>query len=152
MRLIGTDGKQRGIFNFEEARKIAENENYDLILVNAHQNPIVVRLGNYKEWLYQQRKKEKETKKKPKETKEIRIGFNEALHDLQRKAKQIGEFLEEGHQVQIRMILRSRERFFVDLAEKRLNQFLELIPVAYKITLPLKKFPNFLLITLAKQK
>jgi len=152
VRLIGIDGKQRGIFSFEEAQKIAENENLDLILVNAHQTPIIVRLGNYKEWLYQKKKKEKGLKKKPKETKEVRIGFNEALHDFERKAKQTAEFLKEGHQVQIRMILKSREKLFIDLAEKKLNQFLELIPIPFKITSPLKKLPNLLVITLAKQK
>lgn len=152
VRLIGVDGKQRGIFSFEEAQKIAESENLDLILVNANQKPIIVKLGNYKEWLYQKKKKEKSIKKKPKETKEIRIGFNEALHDFERKAKQAAEFLEEGHQVQIRMVLKSREKLFIDLAEKKLNQFLELIPIPFKITSPLKKFPGLLVITIAKQK
>ena len=152
VRLIGLDGKQIGILSFDESKKIAEDQGLDLILVNAHQNPPVVKLGNYSEWLYQLKKKEKETKRKPKETKEIRIGFNEAKHDLERKAKMIEEFLNEGHQVQIRLIMRSREKLFIDLAEKKLNDFLNLIPVAYKIVNPLKKFSNFLLITIARQK
>lgn len=152
VRVIGTDGKQRGIFLLDEAKKIAEDEGQDLILVNRNQTPPVVRLGNYKVWLYEQKKKERETKKKIKETKEIRIGFNEALHDLERKAKMIKEFLEEGHQVQIRLILKSRERLFTEIAEKKLSEFLNLIPLNYKIVNPLKKFSNFLLIVIAKQK
>lgn len=152
VRVIGIDGKQRGIFSLDEAKKIAEDEGQDLILVNRNQTPPVVRLGNYKVWLYEQKKKEREAKKKIKETKEIRIGFNEALHDLERKAKMIKEFLEEGHQVQIRLILKSRERLFTEIAEKKLSEFLNLIPLNYKIVNPLKKFSNFLLIVIAKQK
>ncbi|MEM0476598.1 MAG: translation initiation factor IF-3 [Candidatus Aenigmatarchaeota archaeon] len=152
VRVIGIDGKQRGVFSLDEAKKIAEDEGQDLILVNRNQTPPVVRLGNYKVWLYEQKKKEREAKKKIKETKEIRIGFNEALHDLERKAKMIKEFLEEGHQVQIRLILKSRERLFTEIAEKKLSEFLNLIPLNYKIVNPLKKFSNFLLIVIAKQK
>jgi len=152
LRLIGSDGKQLGIFSFEEAKKISEEKNEDLILVSANAVPPVVRLGNYKEWYYKKRKKEKEIKKKPKETKEIRIGFNEALHDLQRKANQIDEFLKEGHQVQIKMILKSRERLFLDLAEKKIEEFLGLLQEKYKVASPLKKFSNFLVIIISRQK
>lgn len=152
VRIIGIDGKQKGIFSLEEAKKIAESDGYDLILLNGNQKPPVVKLGNYKEWIYQQKKRERETKKKTKETKEIRIGFNEALYDLERKAQMIKKFLEEGHQVQIRLTLRSRERLFIDLAEKKINEFLSIILIPYKVVNPLKVFSNFLLITIAKQK
>jgi len=152
IRLIGTDGKQIGVISFEEAQRVADQNGLDLILVNKNQTPPVVKLGNYKEWLYQKKKKEKELKKKPKETKEMRIGFNEARHDLERKAKQISEFLEEGHQVQIKLMLKSRERLFTDLAQKKLNEFLNLISVPFKVVSEVKSFSNYLTITIAKQK
>ncbi len=152
VRLIGTDGRQLGIFNFEEAQKIAERENLDLILVNEKQNPLVVRLGNYGQYLYQREKKEREISKKQKEVKEIRIGFNEALFDLKRKSKLIKEFLEEGHQVQIRLNLKGRERLFEDLAEQKLNNFLNLVGelIKFKITQPLKKYSSFYTLMISK--
>jgi translation initiation factor IF-3 len=150
VRLIGTDNKQIGIFSLSEAEKIAEKEGYDLILVNSQQSPIVVRLGNYGAYLYQKEKKERKAKKEQKEAKEIRISFREALYDLKRKAEMAKEFLSKGHQVQIKLILKGRERNFLNLAEEKLNNFLNLLSeiTSYKISQPIKKTPNFLLIIL----
>lgn len=151
MRLIGIDGKQIGIFSFDEALKIVEKEGLDLILVNSNQKPIVVKLGNYGAYLYQKEKKERKSKKERKETKEVRIGFKEADYDLKRKANLVKEFLEEGHQVQIRLILKGRERMFPELAEEKFNKFLNLVGelTKFKISQPLKKQLNFLMIVLS---
>lgn len=150
--MIGNDGKQVGIFNFEEAKQIAEQQKLDLILVNEKAQPVVVRLGNYGVFLYQKEKKSKLIQKKQKETKEIRIGFREAEHDLKRKAEIIKKFLQEGHQVQIRLILKGRENLFNDLAEEKINKFLNLISEIsqFKISQPLKKVSNFYFVILSK--
>ncbi len=151
VRLIGVDGKQLGIFSFNEALEIAKKENLDLILVNSNQKPIVVKLGNYGAYLYQKEKKERKLRKERKETKEVRIGFKEAEYDLKRKANLVKEFLEEGHQVQIRLMLKGREKMFADLAEEKFNKFLNLVSelTKFKISQPLKKQPNFLMTVLS---
>jgi translation initiation factor IF-3 len=154
VRLIGTDGKQIGVFSLTEAQKIAEEKDFDLILVNPNQKPIVVRLGNYGAYLYQKEKKERKAKKEQKETKEIRISFREAEYDLKRKANLIKEFLSQGHQVQIKLMLKGRERNFQDLAEEKMNNFLKIIGelTNYKISQQLKKTSNFLMIILGPSK
>lgn len=154
VRLIGDDGKMIGIFSFQEAQQIAEEKNLDLILVNARQNPVIVKLGDYGAYVYQQEKKERKAKKEQKETKEIRISFREAEYDLKRKANIAKDFLSKGHQVQIKLMLKGRERSFQDLAEEKLNNFLKIISeiVDYKITQQLKKTGNFLMIILGPGK
>lgn len=149
VRLIGTDGRQIGIFNLQEAQKYAEENELDLILVNSKADPVVVRLGNYHTFIYQKEKKEK-LKKKPKETKEVRISFNEAMHDLERKANVVKKFLEEKHQVQIRLMLKGRERNFPEKAEEKLNNFLNLIKekINFDLSAPIKKSNNFLSVVL----
>jgi len=134
-----------------EAEKIANEKGMDLILVNTQSNPIVVKLGNYGAYLYQQQKKERKIKQHQKETKEIRIGFREAFYDLRRKAEMAKEFLNKGHQIQIKLILKGRERNFSEMAEEKLNTFLNILNeiATYKITQPIKKSTNFLLIILA---
>ncbi len=151
--MIGVDGKQIGIVSLKEAEEIAEKENLDLILVNEKQNPVVVRLGNYGAYIYQKEKKERKIQKKQKETKEIRIGFNEAIFDLKRKAEMVKEFLEDGHQVQVRLMLKGREILFSDLAEEKLNNFLKLVGelIRFKISQPLKKSSNFYSIILSRE-
>ena len=150
IRLIGADNRQIGIFSLTEAEKIAQEKGFDLILINSQQSPIVVKLGNYGAYLYQKEKKERKAKKEQKEAKEIRISFREALYDIKRKAEMAKEFLNKGHQVQIKLILKGRERNFPDLAEEKLNNFLNLLSeiTSYKISQPIKKTPNFLLIIL----
>jgi translation initiation factor IF-3 len=150
VRLIGADNKQIGIVPLSEAEKIANEKGLDLILVNFQQNPIVVKLGNYGAYLYQKEKKERKAKKEQKETKEIRIGFREALYDLKRKTEMAKEFLSKGHQVQIKLILKGRERNFPELAEEKLNNFLNLLGeiTTYKVSQSIKKTSNFLLIIL----
>jgi len=150
VRLIGTDNRQRGIFSLSEAENIAQGEGLDLILINSQQDPIIVKLGKYGAYLYQKEKRERKAKKEQKEAKEIRISFREALHDLKRKTEMAKEFLGKGHQVQIKLFLKGRERNFPELAKEKLNNFLNLLSeiITYKISQPIKKTPNFLLIIL----
>lgn len=153
MRLIGNDDRQRGVFSLEEAKEIAEKEGYDLILVNAKQQPVVVKLVDYGAYIYQKEKKLKNIKKQ-KETKEVRISFTEAPYDLKRKAELSRKFLEDGHQVQIKLLLKGRERNFQDLADEKLNNFLKMISEIVKFTVnqPIKKTNNFLMIIISPSK
>ena len=151
VRLIGSDNKQIGIVDLEKAEEIASSEGLDLILVSDKQKPVVVKLGNYGAYIYKKEKKERKAKKEQKETKEIRIGFREAIYDLKRKAKIVKEFLSKGHQVQVRLILKGRERNFSDLAEEKLNNFLNLLGeiANHKISQPIRRSSNFLLVILS---
>lgn len=151
--MIGSDDRLRGIFSLEEAQKIADAEGLDLVLVNAKQDPIVVKLVDYGAYLYQLEKKQKGTKKQ-KETKEIRISFTEAEYDLKRKAELSKKFLENGHQIQIKLFLKGREKAFQELAEQKLNKFLEMINelAKYSMSQPIKKTPNFLMAVISPAK
>jgi len=99
--------------------------------------------------LYQLKRKRK--KEKGVELKEIRISFQEAEGDMKRKAKQIEEFLKEGHQVRIRMILKGRQLLHIDLAEEKIKKFLEMIEMPIKLTSEIKKQGNNLLVNISKK-
>lgn len=148
--MIGENGKQIGIIDFDEAKKIAEDKNLDLILVSEKADPPVLKLGDYKKFLYEKEKKEK--KKKISEIKEIRISFQEAINDLKRKAKQIEEFLEEGDQVRIRMILKGRQNLHVDLAKEKFENFLSLIENKFEKVDEIKKVGNNLVLIIKRKK
>ncbi|GIW65226.1 MAG: hypothetical protein KatS3mg093_205 [Candidatus Parcubacteria bacterium] len=104
---------------------------------------------DYGAYLYQKEKKQKGAKKQ-KETKEIRISFTEADYDLERKAELSKKFLENGHQIQIKLLLKGREKSFQELAEEKLNKFLTMISerIKYSTSQPIKKTNNFLLIVI----
>jgi translation initiation factor IF-3 len=147
--LISTEGKQIGILTLKEAIEIAEKNNTGLILISDKVDPPVVKLGDYQKYLYQLKRKQK--KEGGAELKEIRISFQEAEGDLKRKAKQIEEFLQEGHQVRIRMILKGRQLLHVDLAEEKIKKFLEMIEIPIKLTSEIKKQGNNLIVNISKK-
>ena len=99
--------------------------------------------------MYQLKRKRK--KEKGVELKEIRISFQEAEGDMKRKAKQIEEFLKEGHQVRIRMILKGRQLLHINLAEEKIKKFLEMIEMPIKLTSEIKKQGNNLLVNISKK-
>ncbi|MCS7184025.1 MAG: translation initiation factor IF-3 [Patescibacteria group bacterium] len=149
VRLIDENGKQIGIVDLEEAKKIAEKKKTGLILISEKAIPPVLKLGDYQKYLYNLKKKQKE--KSTSEIKEIRISFQEAEGDLKRKAKQAEEFLKEGNQIRIRMLLKGRQILHLDFAQEKMNKFLSLIEVPVKIISSIKQSGNNLIIIISKK-
>lgn len=149
VRLIDENGKQIGILDFQKAQKIAEDKNLGLILVSEKADPPVIKLGDYHKYLYSLKKKQKE--KNISEIKEVRISFQEAEGDLKRKAKQVEEFLQQGDQARIRMILKGRQILHLDLAKEKMNQFLQYLDLPVKIINPIKQAGNNLIMIISKK-
>jgi translation initiation factor IF-3 len=76
-----------------------------------------------KKFLYEQKKKEKEIKKKQKsaQTKEIRFTPETSEHDYKFKKQHVEDFLKEGHRVKVTIFYKGREI----LHKERGYQFLE---------------------------
>ncbi len=129
--------------------KIAEENAVGLILISEKADPPVVKLGDYFKYIYQLKKQAKKEKKS--EVKEIRISFQEGETDLLRKSKQIEEFLKEGHQVRLRMILKGRQLMHLDLAKGKINKVLENIEVPYKLINEIKLQGNNLIVLISKK-
>ena len=104
MRLIADDGKQVGVLSRDEALDYALAQGKDLVLIGENAQPPVAKAVDYKKFMYQEAKKEKEAKKGQKASgiKEVRVGSPfVAAGDLDTRARQIGEFLEEGYLVKV---------------------------------------------------
>lgn len=128
IRVIDETGKQIGIFPLEEALRLAEERNLDLIQVTEKVEPPVCKIMDYGKYLYWLQKKEGATRaKRSGELKGIRLGFTISLHDLETKANLAKKFLEKGNKIKIEMILRGREKGFSELAKEKINQFLEIL-------------------------
>lgn len=132
VRVIDEKGAQLGVFPIEEAVKMAEEQGLDLVEITAKVSPPICKIINYGKYQYQQEKKKKKGLKagqKTGEVKGIRIKFNTAKHDLEMRAKQAEEFLNEGNKVKIDMILRGREKAHQDLAKEKIKSLLDLISI-----------------------
>ena len=122
VRLISQDGEQIGILSKDEAIEKAEEADLDLVEVAPDASPPVCRLLDYGKFKYRQEKKKKQGQQKT-HVKEVRIGLMTEEHDLNTKASQIREFLEDGDRVVISMRLSGREKAHDDMAMEQLSEF-----------------------------
>jgi translation initiation factor IF-3 len=111
VRVIDENGGQLGIMNIRDARRMAEEQNLDLVNVAPTAKPPVCRIMDYGKFKYEQSKKEKEARKNQKviTLKEVRMTPNIDDHDFQVKLKNVAKFLNEGDKVKVSVRFRGRE-------------------------------------------
>jgi translation initiation factor IF-3 len=136
VRLIDENGKHLGIFDIDEALKIAKEKNLDLVEVSPKDDPVVVKIMDFGKFLYEEKKKEK---KKKQAIKVIRLSVRVKKHDLENKKNQILKFLNQGKKVKIEMILKGREKMHLDLAQKIFDDFVKSLGEKIKIEKPFSK-------------
>ena len=105
----------------------AEKMQMDLVEIAPNAVPPVVRIIDYKKFLYDKKKKEKEIKSKAQKTviKEIRFGPNTDDHDFEFKLRHAQGFLEEGAKVKAYVHFRGRTIVFKDRGELLLLRFIK---------------------------
>ena len=127
VRLIGAQGDQLGIVPITEALRIAQEEQTDLVEVAPQADPPVCRLMDYGKFLYEQSKKERESRKSQKQTeiKEIRLRPKTGEHDIAYKLRDARRFLQRGAKVKVRIRFRGREITHPELGRALLNRVAE---------------------------
>lgn len=127
VRVIGENGKQIGvmpIFNaIQEARKLG----VDLVEVADKAKPPVCKLINFKKFIYQEAKKERESKKAQKkgELKEIRFTPFIAKNDFETRIRRLKEFLGEGNKVRVVVRFTGRQLGHREFGQQVINRVLE---------------------------
>ncbi len=113
VRVIGSDGKQKGIMPLEAARDMARQVNLDLVEVSSSANPPVCRVMDHGKYMFERQKREKDKRKSQTrvEVKEIRLSPRTGDHDVKIALGKIQKFIGEGAKVKVRVRFRGRERF-----------------------------------------
>lgn len=129
LRLVG-ENVEAGIYPTTKAREMAEEQELDLVVISDKAEPFVARIMDYKKFLYEQKKKQKELKAKQVKVvvKEIRFGPQTDDHDYEFKKKHAEKFLEEGSKLKTYVFFKGRSIIFKDQGEillLRLAQELE---------------------------
>ncbi|MGI6257575.1 MAG: translation initiation factor IF-3 [Anaerovoracaceae bacterium] len=129
LRVISNDGEQLGIMSREEALRLSEEKNLDLVCISPNARPAVAKLMDYGKYRYEIQKKEKEAKKKQKTTqvKEIRLSTFIEDHDVQVKANTASKFLKDGDKVKVSLRFRGRERDYTAKGFEVMNKFAEAV-------------------------
>jgi len=125
VRLVGENIPEQGVFSLNEALKMAEELELDLVEISPNVDPPVCKIIDYQKYLYQQRKKAKEMKANASKIviKEIRFGPNTDEHDFQFKLKHAQTFLSEGAKVKAYVFFKGRSILFSQQGEKLLLRF-----------------------------
>jgi len=141
IRLIDEDENQIGIMTTEEAKKMAQEKEMDLVEVSPLAQPPVCKMMDYGKYLYRQNKidrKQKSSQKKT-EVKGIRFSLRISDHDLEIKATQARKFLADRDSVKVQLVFKGREASHQDLAEKKLSNFAQLLADVSKVDSPPKR-------------
>ncbi len=111
VRVIASDGSQRGIMATKDALRLAEEEDLDLVKIAPQANPPVVKVLDYGKYRFEQQKKEKEARKHQKvvEIKEIRLSLKIDVGDFNTKLHHAEKFLKSGDKVKVSIRFRGRE-------------------------------------------
>ena len=124
VRLVG-DNVEQGVYPLQQALKIAERLELDLVEISPTAEPPVCRVIDYQKFLYQQKKRQKEQKQKATKVvvKEIRFGPQTDDHDYNFKLKHAQGFLKEGSKVKAYVFFRGRSILFKEQGEVLLLRF-----------------------------
>jgi len=124
VRLVG-ENVETGIFQLRDALNLAENLGLDLVEISANASPPVCKIMDYKKFLFEQKKKQKEMKAKTAKVvlKEIRLGPNTDDHDFNFKLKHAEKFLQEGAKVKVDVFFKGRSIIYKDKGEYILLKF-----------------------------
>jgi len=122
--VVGED-IETGIYQLRDALNMAERAELDLVEISPTANPPVVKIMDYKKFLYEQKKKQTEIKAKTAKVvvKEIRLGPNIDDHDFNFKLKHAEKFLQDGAKVKVDVFFKGRSIIYKDKGEFVLLRF-----------------------------
>jgi translation initiation factor IF-3 len=124
IRLV-IEGQEPQVMTVAEGIRLAEEQDLDLVEISPNAVPPVCKILDYRKFLYNQKRKQKELKAKQSKIvlKEIRFGPNTDDHDFQFKLAHAKKFLEEGSKVKAYVFFRGRTIVFKDRGEILLLKF-----------------------------
>jgi translation initiation factor IF-3 len=124
VRVIDEEGQQLGIMTPQQAVQIARERGYDLVEVAPQANPPVCRIIDFGKYLYEQKKRAHEAKKKQVtiEVKEIKFRPATDEHDYNFKMKHAQEILQDGNKVKATVRFKGREITHKELGMQLLDR------------------------------
>ncbi len=124
VRVVG-EGIESAVYPIREAVALAREMELDLVEISPNAEPPVCKITDYKKFLYQQKKKQKEIKKNTQAVviKEIRFGPNTDEHDFNFKLKHAQEFLEDGAKVKAYVFFKGRAIVYKERGQILLLKF-----------------------------
>jgi len=127
VRLVGPNGEQVGIVRVEDALRLAEEANLDLVEVAPMAKPPVAKLMDFGKYKYEAAMKAREARKNQVNTviKEIKLRPKIDPHDYGTKRGHVERFLKAGDKVKVTIMFRGREQSRPELGRRLLERLAE---------------------------
>ncbi len=141
LRVLDAEGKQIGVLSRFEALAKAKELGVDLVEIAPMANPPVVKIIDFKKFLYQESKKKNEEKKRSKvsETKEIRLGPFMNDHDLKTMIRRGTGFLEDNDKVRLIVKFMGRQIAHPEFGQETMRKVIDALSGMSK----LERDPHF---------
>jgi len=127
VRLVGPNGEQVGVVRIEEAIRLAQEADLDLVEVAPNSKPPVAKIMDFGKFKYETAQKAKEAKRNQSNTilKEVRFRLKIDVHDYETKRKRAEGFLQGGDKVKAMILFRGREQSRPEQGVRLLQRFAE---------------------------
>jgi translation initiation factor IF-3 len=124
VRLVGPAGEQIGIVAINDALRLAQDGDLDLVEVAPNARPPVAKLMDYGKFKYESALKARESRKNQAQTviKEIKLRPKIDPHDYGTKKGHVERFLKAGDKVKVTIMFRGREQSRPELGFKLLQR------------------------------
>jgi len=127
VRLVGPNGEQVGIVSIQDALRLAQEQDLDLVEVAATARPPVAKVMDYGKFKYESALKAREARKNQAHTviKEMKLRPKIDPHDYETKKGHVVRFLKAGDKVKITIMFRGREQSRPELGRRLLTRLAE---------------------------
>jgi translation initiation factor IF-3 len=127
VRLVGPNGEQVGIVRIEDALRLAQEADLDLVEVAAQARPPVCKLMDYGKFKYESAQKARESRRNQQLTtiKEQKLRPKIDTHDYETKRGHVRRFLAGGNKVKVTIMFRGREQSRPELGFRLLQRLAE---------------------------
>jgi translation initiation factor IF-3 len=126
VRLI-RDDQQVGIVSIEDAQRMADESDLDLVEIAPNADPPVAKVMDYGKYKYEQSKRERESRRGSKqvELREVRMRVKIGKHDFDFKSRTARKLLMGGDKVKVSVLFRAREITHPEVGRELLDSFFE---------------------------
>jgi translation initiation factor IF-3 len=124
VRLVGPEGEQVGIVRIEDALRLAQESELDLVEVAPMARPPVAKLMDYGKFKYESAQKAREARRNQALTviKEMKLRPKIDPHDYATKKGHVERFLRAGDKVKVTIMFRGREQSRPELGFRLLQR------------------------------
>ncbi|HWD05605.1 MAG TPA: translation initiation factor IF-3 [Amycolatopsis sp.] len=124
VRLVGPNGEQVGIVRIEDALRLAQEHDLDLVEVAPQARPPVAKLMDFGKFKYESAQKARESRRNQQMTviKEQKLRPKIDQHDYETQKGHVSRFLAAGNKVKVTIMFRGREQSRPELGFRLLQK------------------------------